>query len=133
MKESTAKRVEMEERRRKVASLYLRKIKQETIAEKLEISQATVSRDLTWLRKQWRKAAITDVDARRGQELAELEEMELDCTMQFTATKDPRFLGLRLRIKERIAKLLGLDVPEHKQITGTMTIQYTGNVDPDDV
>jgi len=133
MKESTAKRVEMEERRRKVASLYLRKIKQETIAEKLEISQATVSRDLTWLRKQWRKAAITDVDARRGQELAELEEMELDCTMQFTATKDPRFLGLRLRIKERIAKMLGLDEPEKQSLSGSLEIKYTGNVDPDDV
>ena len=117
MKESTKKRVEMEARRQKVAELYLRKTKQEDIAKELKISQATVSRDLTWLRRRWTEAAIGDIDARRGRELAELEEMELDCAVQFGVSKDPRLLNTRLRIKERIAKMLGLDAPERKDIT----------------
>ena len=116
-----------------MATLYLRKISQERIAKELGISQPTVSRDIKVLVKRWKEAALSDVDERRGQELAELEGMELDCAVQFSASKDVRWLGQRLRVKERIAKMLGLDAPEKRQVTGDVTINYTGNVNPDDV
>lgn len=105
------KRAELGDRRRKVAALYLRKMTQEDIAGQLHVSQATISRDVRYLGKQWAAAAVGDMDVRRGRELAELQEMERDCALQFASTKDSRWLRVRMQIKERIAKLLGLDRP----------------------
>ena len=106
---SAQKRTEIENRRRMVAQLYLRKVTQEEIAQKLGISQPTVSRDIYYLSQRWQQEALGDMDGRRGRELAELEEMERDCAMQFANAKDMRWLSQRLRVKERIAKMLGLD------------------------
>jgi len=114
---SAQKRTEIEHRRRQVAQLYLRKVTQEEIAQKLGISQPTVSRDIYYLSQRWQQEALGDMDGRRGRELAELEEMERDCAMQFANAKDARWLSQRLRVKERIAKMLGLDAPRLVDLT----------------
>ena len=109
--ERTKKRGEMLARRRKVASLYLRRVNETDIAERLKVSQATVSRDVKWLMQQWREAAVADIAEARGRELAELDEMEHDAALQFVTTKSPQWFTARLECKKRRAKMLNLDVP----------------------
>ena len=68
---------EIERDRRKIARLYLEGKIQGEIAEALNISQATVSRDLTFLQKEWTVARINDIDERKRIELAKLDNLEL--------------------------------------------------------
>ena len=109
--ERTKKRGEMLLRRRKVAGLYLRKVNETDIAARLEVSQATVSRDVKWLMQEWRRDAVADIAEMRGRELAELDEMERDAALQFASTKAPQWFLARLEVKKRRARLMGLDAP----------------------
>lgn len=110
-------RAEREDRRRKVARLYLNKITQAEIAEKLGVSQPTICRDLKEIEREWRAEYAADFDARRSRELAELQEMEREAAAAFALKRrDPRYLMARLAIKGRIAKLLGIDAPERKEV-----------------
>jgi len=59
--------------RRKVADLYLKGVIQVDIAEKLSISQTTVSRDLKYLQKEWQSSALVDIDERKAEELAKVD------------------------------------------------------------
>jgi len=116
-------------RRRLVARLYLRKMTQQQIADKIGIERSTISRDLKYLRNLWRKEAISDIDERRGRELAELEEMERDAIQNYTLAKESKdidgivtkekdnrsmlaWFRSRLEVKFRIDKLLGLSAPD---------------------
>jgi predicted transcriptional regulator len=112
------KTLSLAERRKQVAQLYLRKQRQEDIAGVMGVSQSTVSRDITYLRKEWEADAQEKIETVKGQELAELRDMERDCALQFSQTKDVRWLRERRQIKERIAKLLGLDAPQRQELTG---------------
>lgn len=64
------------------------------------------------------------------------EKIEETTTTE-TLLPEARYLEIIHKCIERRCKLLGLDAPERKEITGAkggaMIIQYTGNVDPDDV
>jgi len=115
---STKKKMELAERRRRVAKFYLNKMSQANIAEKLGVSQATISRDVAHLFKQWQKDAKVDIAQRVGYELAKLESLETDCAIQFAKTKEESWVRLRIRIQERVAKMLGLDAPTKSEITG---------------
>src|SRR5260370_634330 len=65
-----AEKMDAVERRRKSADMYLKGWSQESIASFLEVSQATVSRDLQDVRTDWRQTATFDFDeARAGQRL----------------------------------------------------------------
>ena len=111
------KALEMMERRRKVVVLYLRHIDQVTIAQQLGVTQATVSRDLKALTQQWLAESVQAVEAVKARELAELDDMERECAMQFHVEKNPAWLDRRLKCKERRAKLLGLDAPTKTALT----------------
>lgn len=66
------------ERDRKVmASLYLQGIGQYEIANRLGLSQTTVSRDLKVLHKTWLKSALVDLNEARSRELAKIDHLEL--------------------------------------------------------
>jgi len=64
-------------RREKVAAAYLRGDTQNTIAISLEVDQATVSRDLTALRKAWMQSALVDINEAKARELAKVDNLEL--------------------------------------------------------
>ncbi len=106
---------EIEARRRKVARLYARKVTQAEIAQSLGVDQATVSRDIQAIEAQWRREAQAEVGAIRSQELAELREMERDVVHHLSkATSDrdrARWVAERLKIKARVAALMGLTRP----------------------
>jgi DNA-binding MarR family transcriptional regulator len=107
---------EVRDRRKKIAALYLNKVDQADIAEKLGISQPTVSRDIKALNEEWRIESIKDVKEHISRELAELERMELEAASLFQAAKRDKqeklavnWIETRLKIKDRRANLLGLN------------------------
>ena len=105
------KTIEMVERRQNVTALYLRHVDQTTIAQQIGVTQSTVSRDITALTQYWLRVSVEAVEAVKARELAELDDIERECAMQFAVVKDPAWLDRRLKCKERRAKLLGLDAP----------------------
>lgn len=73
---SKQKKIEIAERRRRVAELYLRGWSQRLIAEDVGMSVATVNRDLNHIQEEWRESALVDMDERMAQELATLKRLE---------------------------------------------------------
>lgn len=63
-------------RRQNVAKLYLEGNTQTEISTKLRVSQATISSDLTAIRKQWLEKSVRDFDTRKSEELAKLDALE---------------------------------------------------------
>lgn len=113
---SRQRKTEIAERRRNVASLYLRHITQEEIAKSMGVSQVTISRDIKKLTEQWMKEANADITTRKARELAELDDMEKDAALEFNKSKRPDWWNARIKAKERRAKLLGLDAPTKQDI-----------------
>ena len=112
------KKFEVQDRRRKVAGLLLRRVAQWKIAELLDVKRYTVSRDAAALLQQWRieaGAATVEVVAR---ELAELDDMERQVCERFEETHAVEWANARLRIMQRRAKMLGLDEPKVWKLVG---------------
>jgi len=74
--------------RKIIAELYLKQWRQVDIAEKLGIDQATVSRDLSAVRKMWRKDASLSFDAAKAQELARIDTLENEYWRQYEASQE---------------------------------------------
>lgn len=98
-------------RREAVAALRARHLTQRQIVESLrkltppiEASLATINRDLRYLRDGWKKKAAESIEDWIADELADLDELER------VAWREKRY-ELVLKIKERKAKLLGMDKP----------------------
>lgn len=64
------------ERRRLEAADYLRGMTQPELAEKYEVSQATVSRDLEAIRQEWVQSALVDFNEAKMQEIAKIDNLE---------------------------------------------------------
>lgn len=106
-----AELVKIEDRRRKVAQLYLRRQTQAEIARVLNVSQQTISDDIAELRKQWAAENVENLDQVKVREAAELDEMEAEAAVEFSKRKNWEWFDRRLKVKERRARLLGLDAP----------------------
>jgi hypothetical protein len=119
------KRQEMVARRQRVAELWRNRQNQTDIARALGVDQSTISRDIKAIMREWRAMAVADVDEVIGRELAELDGMERDAAIRFAATHDPAWMHLRLRCKERRAKMLGLDSVQRVDVTSG-----GGRIDP---
>jgi predicted transcriptional regulator len=66
----------IEERRQRVAELYLKGKSQWDVAKEIGVTQALVSMDLKVLREQWLAEAKMDFAARQAQELAKIDHLE---------------------------------------------------------
>jgi len=117
------KRIELANRRRKVAQLYLARMTQEEIAETLQVDQSTVSRDLSYMTRQWRRKALGDIHGLRVQEWAELEEMDRDCALRYLKDRESRWVEVRLKVKQRKARMLALDLPRRLHLDGDLGAQ----------
>lgn len=73
---SKAKELELVERRKKVASMYLRGFTQHEIAQAVGVDRGQISRDLEKLREDWLGSALMDFDERKAQELAKVDKLE---------------------------------------------------------
>lgn len=143
MTQKTKHNAEVAARRQAVAHYYLKRIDQCKIVELLkedgiEVSQPTVSRDITYLINQWKKKSETLIDDLIAREAAELNEMEMEATGNYYDAKgrppidecDPgissdqnsmeKWMLVRLKIKERRAKMLKLDGPQKVEIEGNL-------------
>lgn len=109
------KAAEIAERRRVVASLLAKRMPQFEIAKTVGVSTATISRDITAIKAAWLEEAKQDVEVVIARELAELEDMEDDAAQ---AQSDPVWFEKRLKVKERKAKMLGLDAATKSEIAG---------------
>ena len=68
--------VRVEQRRQQVAERYVKGQTQSSIARELAVSQATVSTDLTAIRREWRASRIRDFDEAVDVELEKLAVLE---------------------------------------------------------
>lgn len=125
--------------------MYLRGQYQTEIAEHLGVDQATVSRDLAELRKEWLERSINHIDQKKAIELAKLDQLELTYwdawersgepfkstteeeggrygpkTIEKTEERvgDPRFLDGILRCIERRCAIIGIDAPKRQEHSG---------------
>lgn len=123
----TKKKTEINNRRKLVAQYTLNRLDQTEIAEKLGVTQGTISNDLKALNKQWLEAAQDDISQIKARELAELDFMELDAAITIQKLKKDgdyskalRYAGHRLDIKRDRAKMLGLYEPEKVELDANM-------------
>jgi hypothetical protein len=72
----TQQQLTAEQRREKIAALYLRGQYQSAIAQQVGVTQQQVSYDLKALRKAWLAAALRDFDAAKALELQRIDETE---------------------------------------------------------
>jgi len=143
--------------RLKISDLYLQGKIQAEIADVLELSQATVSRDIAFLQDEWRQSALVNIDDKKAEELAKVDRLEREYWRAYErscedaetvqqkvkedgkkeATKtakgqsgDPRFLtGVQWCINKR-CEIIGIDAPQKHELSGT--IQNTVTVNWDD-
>jgi len=71
-------KTQIERDRRRIAEMYLRGELQADIAVELKLSQSTISNDLADLREEWKKAALMDFNDRKAQELAKVDNLEIE-------------------------------------------------------
>jgi hypothetical protein len=119
-------RIEIEERRLKVAELWALRLPQREMARQLGVSLGTVNGDLAFLVKEWKRKRIKEVDAILSQELADLDAMERRLAIlthkrgeKITPGDAVRLSDGRLHIKDRRAKQLGLDASVKTEVTGS--------------
>ena len=135
MIEKTPRKDEIIIRREAIAAMRARGLTQRQIRDSLlnmkppiEVSIATVNRDLKIIRAEWKQKATESIDEWIASELADLDELEKQ------AWREKRY-DLVLKIKDRRAKLLGLDKPVRTELTGAdgapvkITIRWDGERD----
>lgn len=144
---SRGQRIRMGERRERVRTLLTTRASDRAIAATLsaefghEVSHDTVRRDRIAIMNEWREGLHEDFEAVQARELADLEAMEREAALAYERTRHPRLLRLRLDVKDRRIKLIGLDSASirYKQrarqmietVAGECFSTMTGANDPD--
>lgn len=124
------------------------------------LTQQMISYDLKRVQEAWLKSTLRDFDDMRAEQLGKIDRLEREywrgwersCQDAETVVKkqkeggskeqqktlkgqagSPAFLAGVDKCIERRCKLLGLDAPEKKELSGGVIITYTGNVSPDEL
>lgn len=145
--ETTRKKTVITNRRQQVAERYLRGMYMAQIAEEMGVDTATVSRDLSELRKEWLDRSINHIDQKKAIELAKLDRLEITFwdawersrenaetqiekdtpqghhseTRSVGQSGNPAFLEGVLKCIDRRCAILGLDAPKKIQATIDVT------------
>jgi hypothetical protein len=72
----TSSRLQVQQRRKIVAGLYLRQRTQEEIAHEVGVNQGTVSRDLKAIQAEWQRQRLDDFGQAKLRELARIDLLE---------------------------------------------------------
>jgi hypothetical protein len=115
-------RLRILERRRRVASLYLRGLSQWEIGRQLGFSQQCIARDIAALEKEWLAAAVVDLDAAKAKELARIDRLE---RVAWRAWQ--RSCQRKERATTRMEKKLNDDAQQGKTVTSKHTELRDGN------
>lgn len=144
---SRERTIEIAERRRRVADLYLQKHKQVDIAIRLGVSESVISKDLKIIQQEWAEQRVFALDQRKLLELESIDRTEREAWTAWDRSKgpieiseatldgskapdkgrarrvtkstagDPRFLLIVLRCIEQRCKILGLEAPTKTALT----------------
>ena len=87
-------KLERTRRRAEVMALYLKSWTQQQIAERLQIHQSTVSRDILELHDQWLQSGVLDFGRLKAIELAKIDHLEREAWQAYE-----RSVGTRQRKK----------------------------------
>lgn len=113
---SKQKKVELAKRRRKVARLYLQGYSQRIIAEEVDMSAATVNRDLGIIKDRWQKSTLVDMNKRLREELARLDMNERMLFDQLRESGEPTENRTK-EVKEVLARTSEVQVTEDGDLT----------------
>lgn len=143
-KPNAHRRLELLRRRQAVADLYVQGHSQMAIAERLNISQSTISADLKQIRREWRESMIRDFDHAQDKELAKIDRLEREAWAAWERSQkpvqsavlegentqqprrktmrsqhgDPRYLDLVHKCIAARCALLGLNAPQRLEHSG---------------
>jgi hypothetical protein len=110
------------ERRRRVASMYLRGMSQWEIGRQLVVTQQCIAKDIQALEKEWRASAVVDIDAAKAKELARIDRLE---RVAWRAWR--RSCQRKERASTRLEKKLAEDAKQGKTVTSKQTEIRDGN------
>lgn len=118
---------EVAKRRKQVAALYIMRMSYDQIVETMQkqgfnISPATISRDITFIKKTWAEDAQDDILNHIARSLKEFEQMYLDASLmcdRFRGNRKEeippnskelvRWVEMKRKITNDVISLLGLD------------------------
>ncbi len=83
------RRVEISDRRRLVADLYVRGHKQQEIADQLGVTQPIVSKDLAAIQAEWQRLRVADMDQLKRLELERIDRREREAWDAWERSKQP--------------------------------------------
>src|SRR5689334_1282038 len=82
-------KLQLAQRRRQVVELYLKGWEQGAIARELRISQASVSRDLEAVARDWRESALRHFDEVRNRKVQKLDLVEREAWAAWQRSQSP--------------------------------------------
>ena len=113
-----AEKTAIEARRRQVASLLLAGVENHSqIADQVGVSRPTIVRDVAAIEAEWREAALQDISAAKGQDLKRTNRL-IGALWTKALAGDERSAKMVLDLMQHRAKLLGLNAPEKRELTG---------------
>lgn len=145
MSDGTA-RFKVERRRAEASRLYRAGWTQANIAERLQVTEQTVQRDIAVVRERWKQAGIHDLNERKAAELERIDWAEREAQRgwtrslrdEVTVTQEeggenggrtitrrrgqagnPAFLQTVLKCVDQRCRILGLNAPERIDVTIT--------------
>jgi predicted DNA-binding protein YlxM (UPF0122 family) len=132
-KKSQAKTIDITARQEKAIQLRRSGLSLREIASRLEVNVATIHSDIKTMLAEAIKENVDNADQLRAMEIERLDRMTMAIQAQVTAGH----LGAidrAIRISERRAKLLGLDMPVKQEVkhSGGMAIKAYKGFSPDD-
>ena len=112
----------IERRRREVAHLITVHYTCREMAERLGVASSTISEDVKVIRERWRDRAIADYGSHLAEELAKLDLREHELLPTALSGGPKGGVNLRavdrvLAIRDRRARMLGLDSPSQLEVT----------------
>ena len=119
---NSQERFRIHERRRRVASMYLRGMSQWEIGRRLCVTQQCIAKDIQALEKEWLAAAVVDIDAAKAKELARIDRLE---RVAWRAWR--RSCQRKERASTRLEKKLDETAPQGKTVTSKHTELRDGN------
>lgn len=142
---------EASQQRPLIAALYLKGCPQSEIAAQLNLTQATVSRDLKLIQEQWRQSAISDMGEVKQRELEKIDLIEYEAWQAWLRSQadaisettfgnsdkpnikssrnqygDPRFLAQIERCIELRCKILGINAPTKIEVNWQQELENQG-------
>jgi hypothetical protein len=112
------------DRRRRVASMYLRGMSQWEIGRKLGVTQQCIAKDIKALEKEWLTSMVVDIDAAKAKELARIDRLE---RVAWRAWRNS--CKRKERASTRLEKKLAEDATQGKTVTSKQVELRDGNAE----